>query len=663
MERHLTFKTFKKAAVPALIIGVLSLVIFSGVHGALKNSVQRTLLQSGTAAAEQWHRHVTVSVPDLDRVIAGEPLNRYQAYKLRSAISYADVVTFRLFDPDGKLVLTSEALPEMRPREPKTDPIASEVYRNGQVEPRFAHEAGPDQIPGTYVEAYHVLEDEDGRRLGVFKLCVDLSMTDMILNESLTQMELVLPAACAAFYLFPALAFLLRTRQVAAARENVRRLEDYDPLTGLLNRMAFARHLEEHFRHPRTGERGLGLVLIDVDDLKGVNDAGGTELGDACLRSLAEILLTNTRDGTDLVGRTGGDEFLAVIQDVTLVQLEQLAGRIQEAVRTPFFHNHDHVHAHISVGIHLSTGDESSARALNAADIALYHAKGSGKDTLVCYAEGMERRLRERRELEALIRTAIRNDGFQLEFQPIVQRGTGLVQGFEALVRLPDGNGNIVPPARFIPLAEEIGLIDDIGLWVLEQAMIEADAWPDNIMISVNLSPNQFAGGNIAGRVEEILIKTNFPAHRLELEVTETLLLNDDLAIDRQIVGLKQLGVSIAMDDFGTGYSSLGYLLKYGFDKLKVDRSFLEAYEYDPEKHGRIIETIIDLGHNLGMIVTVEGVEHLHQVELLHRLDCDLLQGFYFGRPMSSQAAAEMIEAHHGPGIRVDPAFPRAASA
>jgi diguanylate cyclase (GGDEF)-like protein len=652
MERPLPLISLRRVIFPALAIGVLTLLIYAGVHAAFSGSITKTLLQSAETAADQWSSYVTENVPDLDELVAGRPLNRYQAYKLKSAVTYADVAGFEIYDPHGGKILSSDMLLGKAPIVGELAREAGQGSIGAGIGPQLVRGARSGSTPDTYVAVFRPIAGAKGEGIGVFRLYVDRTQASKILKDSLRSLQIAVPAACALAYLIPSIAFFLRSRQVRAAREDVRRLEDFDPLTGLLNRMSFSRRLESFFEAPRAPGRGVGLILIDVDDFKGVNEEGGTALGDAYLKFIAGVVLSNTRRCTDLVARTGGDEFLAAIPDITGTDLELTACRIQDAVKVPFFEDGQHVPGHVSVGIHLSLGEESSALALYSAEIALYHAKESGKNALVRYCDGMDRRLKERREVEALIRSAIASDGFQLQFQPIVARGSERIAGFEALVRLPDGKGGMVSPARFIPLAEEVGLINEIGEWVLEHALSAAIAWPEEIMVSVNLSPQQFDRENLVAIVGDMLTRTGFPADRLELEVTETLLLGDDDSVDRQIVGLKQLGVSLAMDDFGTGYSSLGYLLKYGFDKLKIDRSFLEAYEFDPDKHARIIETIIELGHNLGMLVTVEGVEHRHQVELLDRLNCDLLQGFFYGRPMSVEAGLDLISADRQSGSR-----------
>lgn len=627
-----------------LAIGSLTFLIYAGVHAALGSNVNRSLVQSGTVAGERWSAHLAEAVPDLERVVEGGLPNNYQAYKLEEALSVSDIFAFELYGPDGTRIHHSEILKDISTIASDQDAQAAQVFLGAKVEGVLEHETLLTGFPETFVVAYAPLKNYRGERLGAMKVYVDRSEAHAVLQGSISQLSVILPAACAIIYLIPALAFLMRTRQVWNAQENVRRLSDYDALTGLLNRTAFGKRLADLFETPRAEDKGIGIVFIDIDDFKTLNEEKGSETGDAYLQYLADTLRNSVRGKSDLMARVGGDEFIAAVPEISLAQLEDLSRRIQEATRLPFRHAGSEVTCQISIGLHLSTGDESWSRALYAADVALHYARSSTKDALIVYSDSMKRQLKERRELEAQLRTALIEDRFELLFQPFVARESERIVGFEALLRLPDGAGGSISPARFIPLAEEVGLIDEIGLWVLEKALSTASTWPDHIPISVNLSPHQFNSGDLVSRVADALARTGVPAHRLELEITESVLVADDESVDRQIVGLKQLGISIAMDDFGTGYSSLGYLMKYGFDKLKIDRSFLENLEFDPARHERIIDTIVDLGHNLEMKVTVEGVETRRQVELLRPMNCDFYQGYFFGKPMSAYDAQVVIK-------------------
>ncbi|WP_424931520.1 putative bifunctional diguanylate cyclase/phosphodiesterase [Amaricoccus macauensis] len=623
---------------------LLTFFIYLGARSALNTSVTETLVQSGTVAAEKWSSHLSRTAPDLDRIIAGHEPNNFQAYKLDEAITYSDVFAFSIFDHNGNWIYSSDLLdPNGQKVRFTFDIDAARAYLGGEVTSILQHGTPQDGFPPTYVTAYTQLVDQDSERLGALKVFVDRSEAHQVLDHSISRLSVLLPLGGVFIYMIPGLAFLFRTRQVWKVQENVKRLSDHDALTGLYNRSAFSRKLDEVFEGPSCNRMGVGLIYIDVDNFRSLNDEFGTETGDAYLCFVADILTCNMRGSSDLLARVGGDEFLVAIPNITQEQLEELGLRLQKAASEPFLHASHEIRGDISLGLHLSSGKETASRALYAAEIALFYARDSNMHSLVVYSDGMDRELRERREMESLLRSALQNGSFRLLYQPLVAQTDERIVGFEALLRLPDGQGGQISPARFIPHAEETGLIDEIGLWVLEEALATAHGWPDHITISVNLSPHQFIRGDLVNRVAKALDHWDVPAERLELEITESLLASDNESVDRQLVRLKDLGVSIAMDDFGTGYSSLGYLLKYGFDKLKIDRSFLENIEFDPAKHGRIIETIVSLGHNLGMKVTAEGVETRRQVELLRPIGCDIYQGYFFGKPMEASEAQKLI--------------------
>lgn len=267
------------------------------------------------------------------------------------------------------------------------------------------------------------------------------------------------------------------------------------------------------------------------------------------------------------------------------------------------------------------------------ADAALYYAKTSGRNTFAIYGSEMGAEIERRRALEARLLEATRNKDFEVHYQPLICSENKTVIGYEALLRLPNADGNYISPTDFIPLAEELGLIEEIGQWTIKTAIKEIAAASDDAKVAINLSSVQFESGNLCELLRHTLEETQFPAARLELEITESLLLEDTSFIEMQIDTLKEMGINIAMDDFGTGYSSLSYLWKYGFDRLKIDRSFVLALDKSPERSREIIEAIILLGAKLNMKITAEGVETSEQSELLTELGCDTLQGFLYGRP------------------------------
>ena len=308
------------------------------------------------------------------------------------------------------------------------------------------------------------------------------------------------------------------------------------------------------------------------------------------------------------------------------------------------FKDHDIVIA-ASIGVAIAPEDGSSPeRLLKSADLALYRCKVGGRNGITRFVPEMDTEMQARIEIERLIRHAIANNGFELHFQPLFEMSNRRLVGFEALVRLPKGDGTLIPPLSFIPIAEEMRLIGSIGTWVLREACRTAATWPDHLTVAVNLSPMQFATGSISAIVASALETTGLAPQRLELEITETVLLRDSEAIIMaELRALKAMGVAIAMDDFGTGYSSLSYLWQFPFDKIKIDGSFMRAFDGSAPEAETVVKTIIALGRELHMRVTVEGVETAEQAAFLEGADGDQAQGFYFGRPVPASELATVI--------------------
>jgi EAL domain-containing protein (putative c-di-GMP-specific phosphodiesterase class I) len=298
----------------------------------------------------------------------------------------------------------------------------------------------------------------------------------------------------------------------------------------------------------------------------------------------------------------------------------------------------------VSIGVALAPADGNSAeRLLKSADLALYKCKSDGRNCIRLFRPEMDAELVERIRLERAIRHAVQHEQFVLHYQPMVQISGRRLVGFEALIRLPAPDGTLIPPLVFIPLAEELRLIDKIGAWVLREACRTAKLWPKHLTIAVNLSPAQFVTGGVSAMVAAALAEAGLEPHRLELEITETLLLGNTPAIMTELQALKAMGVAIVMDDFGTGYSSLNYLWRFPFDKIKIDGSFMQGFETSRRDAETVIKTIIGLGRELNMRVTVEGVETAKQALFLEKADGDQAQGYYFGRPMPAAEVAANI--------------------
>jgi diguanylate cyclase (GGDEF)-like protein len=413
-------------------------------------------------------------------------------------------------------------------------------------------------------------------------------------------------------------------------------------MTGLFNRASFNARLEAGLAALDGGARTAAIAFFDVDDFKAINDRHSHEAGDEFLKHVARTIGGVTTPA-DLAARVGGDEFTVAFADRDAAAIAEAVERVVLAVRQPITVQGRSVSGRISAGLYFIEAESGLADAMHKANVALYQAKIDGGNTHRLFSQDMETGMQARRALEQLIRDAVANEAFVLHYQPLLDVATRRCAGFEALLRLPDGQGGLVPPATFIPVAEAMGLINEIGKWVIERATRAASSWPDDMFVSVNLSVNQFHDGQLMANVRQALAASGLRPGQLELEVTESMLMENTAVVAAQLRALRELGVSIAMDDFGTGYSSLGYLWQFGFDKLKIDRSFVSGLDVPDSQARDILDTIIMLGHKLDMTVTAEGIETEHQAKVLEALACDHFQGYLYGRPAPEEAIAGFL--------------------
>ena len=428
------------------------------------------------------------------------------------------------------------------------------------------------------------------------------------------------------------------------AQAQIAHMAHHDALTGLANRTQLVEKLESALAVLASRGGSVAVHFIDLDRFKTVNDTLGHDGGDFLLKTVAKRLRTVTRVD-DVVARLGGDEFVIVQTGVSSQeQAEDFARRLISAVTTPMTLREQTIVATVSIGVALAPADGTDPeRLLKSADLALYKAKADGRNCIRFFLPEMDAELQARTKLERMIRDAVLHDRFELHYQPLFEMSQRRLLGFEALIRLPAGDGTLIPPLAFIPVAEELRLIDKIGAWVLREACRTAATWPENLTVAVNLSPAQFLAGSISDVVAAALKETGLAAHRLELEITETLLLGNSAAIIAELHTLKAMGVAIVMDDFGTGHSSLSYLWRFPFDKIKIDRSFMHGFDGSGRDAKTVVKTIIALGRELNMRVTVEGVETAAQAAFLNTVDGDQAQGYFFGRPVPASEVGATI--------------------
>ena len=431
------------------------------------------------------------------------------------------------------------------------------------------------------------------------------------------------------------------------ADEKIAHLAHYDALTDLPNRALFRERLEQALKALRPGEQ-LAVLYIDIDEFKSVNDALGHAIGDELLKGVAERLRTCLK-ASDVAARLGGDEF-AVIQTAIKKQSEttQLVDGIYAAIRLPFECSGHLITTDASMGIALAPGDGLDLdQLLRNADLALYGAKGDGRRTYRFFEAGMDARAKARRVLELELRQAILDGGLEAYYQPVLNLEDGKISSCEALLRWRHPERGMISPAEFIPVAEETGLINELGRWVLQTACAEAANWPDHIRVAVNVSPVQFRSQTLALNVAAALAGSGLAASRLELEITEAVLIRDDEVALEVLHQLRKLGVRIALDDFGTGYSSLSYLQRFPFDKIKIDRSFIKDLA-GPGASSSIVQAVVNIAAASDMTTTAEGVETEQQRNLLYILGCTEMQGFLFSPAISAMEIRRLLLSHRG---------------
>jgi len=510
------------------------------------------------------------------------------------------------------------------------------------VDLRYAAGTGPDMTP----EQYAAWRD----RIGIAEQVTD---TEVTLSNGRVQLIHHEPIAGGGW-----VATFEDITQRRRMEARVRHMAHHDALTGLPNRALFAERLEhalarlrgearleDHRPAPSAEDRLVAVLFLDLDHFKDVNDTLGHAAGDELLRMVAVRIGHCARDG-DTLARLGGDEFAVLLQGLSEAeQAQDVAQRISAAVSAPFLLDGHEAQVGASIGIALCARDDPEgadpALLLRQVDTALYQAKAEGRGRNRFFQARMHVVLHRRKELERDLRRALAEGGLEVHYQPIWGLAPDRIVGAEALVRWHHPEYGMVPPAEFIPLAESEGMIGELGAWVLRVACARAARWP-GLCLAVNLSPEQVRRSGLVELVTTVLAETGLAPNRLELEITEGLLLQDTAATLATIGRLRGLGVGVALDDFGSGYSSLSYLRRFPFSKLKIDRSFVADMTADAGT-AAIVQAVMALGRSLAMRVVAEGVETEGQLALLRAMNCDEVQGYLLGRPGPAEAFERLV--------------------
>jgi diguanylate cyclase len=455
----------------------------------------------------------------------------------------------------------------------------------------------------------------------------------------------------------------VRTQGLEAANKQLRHLATHDSLTGLPNRVLLDDRLAQSLAHAQRDGHGFAVAMFDLDRFKLVNDSFGHRAGDELIKEVAHRLAAVGR-ATDTVARLGGDEFLVIVDRIGRREdAEEIARRAVEALQAPIRVGDVDLHTSSSIGIAFFPEDGQSVEMLLAnADAAMYCAKQRGRNNIQCFAPGMNAVTQEKVKLESDLHDAVAARQFELHYQPKVDTVSGAIHGAEALVRWRHPERGLIFPAEFIPLAEECGLIDSIGEWVLREACRQARAWQvsglSHVRVAVNLSAFQFRNGNLLQVIHGALEAASLEPRLLEVEITESALMSDPEQSVTILEQLSRMGVVVSIDDFGTGYSSMSYLRRFPIDKLKIDRGFISELLSKPDD-ASIVTAIVSLAHSLRLKVVAEGVETTEQLEFLKSLGCDQYQGYCFSPPMPAAEFAALIRdpercRAHAPALDAD---------
>ncbi len=578
------------------------------------------------STAKSWATQLGPDVASAFETLGTEPTAKDTRDALDAVVLTGPAVAYRLFDLSDKIVVASDRLTR------KTAPAGGHPSSAIAGQAEFGKARTRGQVR-RYIDVDIPVKTQ-GAVTGRLRVYVDQTDTLTLFYASHKSITIL-----SAVFLLSAVAILIfiiwsRLREQWSADDRIRHLAHHDGLTGLKNRTYFAEHLGHAVARADKEGGKVALLCFDVDKFKQINDTLGHATGDELLKEFARRLETNLRK-SDLVCRLGGDEFaVALLGLPSVAQIVPFADRLCNILSQPYMVNSHKLSTSASIGVAVSPDDSMDVSELfNCADLALYRAKAEGRNTVRLFETEMDEMFQRRRRLEQEMKDSIEARDFELHYQPQYDLETGNTYGQEALVRWNHSGRGLLAPDDFIPIAEETGLIMPLSRWILDRACRDAVSWQEPHKVAVNLSASQFKAGSVADLVRETLDATGLAPERLELEITETLFIGDTERVRSELQRLKAIGVSIVMDDFGTGYSSLNYLASFPFDKIKIDRTFVQNLATNPMA-GVIVNTIVGLGRDLDVAITAEGIETVEQEAMLKSFGCGLGQGFLYGRPV-----------------------------
>jgi diguanylate cyclase (GGDEF)-like protein len=627
---------FSTAAILLAFVAALAAAGYALVNFA----VDRLIINNARITAESLANFYLDNIPDFAEVVKGRTPAADSIVFMQQAGSIGRMFRFRFYDAEGRLRVSSDALGRTFTYTDSFADLYPEEAANLAAEQSFAFLARPEAgAPADYTISL-VPVMSAGKLDGWLELAMGQERRREIVMSEAVHIALLLTLLIA---IGPVLGFWYVTRQKSRVEQTLSFVTNHDQLTKLPNRPVFAAQLEETLVQAERRQEHTAIINIELDRLRELYEQFGRDTVDAVLMEFAARLRAQAGP-LGIAARLSDSEFVVLKSSIhDAMEAAQFARAALQALTQPVNVDERSVTVDVNIGLALAPTDGKTASDLmKSADVALLSSKASGRNSYRFFDADTENGLRKRRAIESAVKEACEQKLFELYYQPVFELRTSKLTGFEALIRLNHPQHGAISPAEFIPVSEDLGLIGEIGTWVLETACRMAATWPDPLKVAVNLSPLQFRNGSMIASARRSLEKARFPAYRLELEVTEGVLLDDTAYVQEQLRALQESGVGIVLDDFGAGYSSLGYLWQFPFNKLKIDQSFVRAMDV---KHNvrDILRAIIGLARSLSLPVTAEGVETFEQAEYLRSLDCTEAQGYHFGRPVPATDVAAII--------------------
>ncbi len=613
------------------LLAFLSLFVIVLVAGNLvaSHSIEHILKKSAISRSQEWGRHISQDYDNLGDILAGSIKMPRLKEHLRKEARYYNITEFTLIGTHGNVALHEILVKDAAPASRKG---AARIVQAQALGPEAETAAGDK----TATVAIH---NRRGKTIGHLQVRMDVSTLRGSLQQSSRRILLI---SLGALLLMGFAAWFAYFQISSDARRRISRMAGEDQVTGLPTRHGFLGSFEEKLAKAENDGRMLVYMHVKVDAFGKITSTYGFDAADEVLCAVARRL-RGIAGSDGLVCRLDGEEFALVTVVRAEVDALIIGERIVASLRKPVFWQDRLLQITVSVGAVTYPHDGLSATRLERrAALVSWAAVSEGGDRLRFYDPKLEEQHRENDRLEKLLKEAAGKGGFELHFQPLVNLACGHLYGFEALIRLPGDDGGVIPPDVFIGMAERLGLMEEVGGFALREGCKVAADWPEHLKVAINLSPTQFQSGRLVRMVRQALDDSGLDARRLEVEVTENLMLDDSPFIHEQLKALQKMGVHIVLDDFGTGYSSLNYLWQFPFDKLKIDRAFVSAIETS-EQARSILRAMLVMARALDIPVVAEGIETREQAQWLRKLRCETGQGYLFGRPAPATEVAAMV--------------------